>query len=290
MARSNSMRRSGRPASIGCVGPGTPSDGSSCLTGLRWALKRVTTALRQQRRSSTPTSPMSRSTGRACPLSRSTATRTSNPADPQGASRAGPGGGRREHERNPGVEYRGHAGKHPGYAGANRAPSGGFRRRLSRCDRLGRIRPAARRHWAGAESCRVLQRNRGQGMADHGGLRVRPGPDFHGDDLVRPDQDLRSMGSSSAPLVGTDRRRTARAGSGALLVALGFQGYSGRVLLHSILGCFFFGAFVAKMLILTRDDSPGWALPAVGGAVFSAFVALWMTAALWFFATNGVTT
>ena len=74
------------------------------------------------------------------------------------------------------------------------------------------------------------------------------------------------------------------------LYALGFQGYSGRVLVHSILGCFFFGAFVAKMLILTRDDSPGWALPAVGGAVFSAFVALWMTAALWFFTTNGVTT
>ncbi len=74
------------------------------------------------------------------------------------------------------------------------------------------------------------------------------------------------------------------------LYALGFQGYSGRVLVHSILGCFFFGAFVAKMLILTRDDSPGWALPAIGGAVFSAFVALWMTAALWFFTTNGVTT
>ena len=73
------------------------------------------------------------------------------------------------------------------------------------------------------------------------------------------------------------------------LYALGFQGYSVRVLVHSILGCFFFGAFVAKMLILTRDDTPGWALPAIGGSVFSAFVALWMTAALWFFTTNGVT-
>jgi Family of unknown function (DUF6529) len=74
------------------------------------------------------------------------------------------------------------------------------------------------------------------------------------------------------------------------LYALGFQGYSGRVLVHSIFGCFFFGAFVAKMLILTRDDSPGWALPALGGAVFSGLTALWMSAALWFFATNGVTT
>jgi hypothetical protein len=73
------------------------------------------------------------------------------------------------------------------------------------------------------------------------------------------------------------------------LYALGFQGYSGRVLVHSIFGCFFFGAFVCKMLILTRDDSPGWALPALGGAVFSGLTALWMTAALWFFTTNGVT-
>ena len=42
------------------------------------------------------------------------------------------------------------------------------------------------------------------------------------------------------------------------LYALGFQGYSGRVLVHSLLGCFFFGAFVTKMLTLTRDDSPAW--------------------------------
>lgn len=74
------------------------------------------------------------------------------------------------------------------------------------------------------------------------------------------------------------------------LYALGFQSYSGRVLVHSILGCFFFGAFVSKMLILTREDSPGWALPALGGAVFSGLTALWMTAALWFFSTNGLTT
>jgi hypothetical protein len=73
------------------------------------------------------------------------------------------------------------------------------------------------------------------------------------------------------------------------LYALGFQGYSGRVLVHSLLGCFFFGAFVTKMLILTRDDSPGWALPALGGTVFSGLTALWMTASLWFFTTNGLT-
>jgi hypothetical protein len=73
------------------------------------------------------------------------------------------------------------------------------------------------------------------------------------------------------------------------LYALGFQGYSGRVLAHSLVGCFFFGAFVTKMLILTRDDSPGWALPALGGTVLSGLTALWMTASLWFFTTNGLT-
>ena len=53
--------------------------------------------------------------------------------------------------------------------------------------------------------------------------------------------------------------------------------------LHSLFGCFFYGAFVGKMLILTRDDSPKWALPLMGGLVLSGLTALWMTAALWFY-------
>jgi Family of unknown function (DUF6529) len=67
------------------------------------------------------------------------------------------------------------------------------------------------------------------------------------------------------------------------LYALGFQTFDARVLTHSIFGCFFYGAFVCKMLILTRDDSPKWALPLLGGLVLSGLTALWMTAALWFF-------
>ena len=66
------------------------------------------------------------------------------------------------------------------------------------------------------------------------------------------------------------------------LYALGFQTYDGRVIAHSIFGCFFYGAFVCKMLILTRDDSPGWALPLAGGLVLSGLTALWVTAVLWF--------
>jgi hypothetical protein len=72
------------------------------------------------------------------------------------------------------------------------------------------------------------------------------------------------------------------------LYALGFQGYSTRVLLHSLLGCFFYGAFGAKMLLLSRDGAPKWALPLLGGLVFSALTAIWLTSSLWFFGTSGV--
>jgi hypothetical protein len=72
------------------------------------------------------------------------------------------------------------------------------------------------------------------------------------------------------------------------LYALGFQGGEPRVLVHSLLGCFFYGAFAAKMLVL-RARTPSWMLPVLGGAVFSALTALWLTASVWFFATHGVT-
>ena len=73
------------------------------------------------------------------------------------------------------------------------------------------------------------------------------------------------------------------------LYALGFQGYSTRVLVHSLLGCFFYGAFVAKMLLLSRPGGPRWLLPVLGGLVFSALTGLWLTSSLWFFTTKGVT-
>jgi hypothetical protein len=72
------------------------------------------------------------------------------------------------------------------------------------------------------------------------------------------------------------------------LYAVGFQSASPRVLVHSLLGCFFFGAFTVKMLVLTRKGMPGWALPLLGGLVFTALVGLWLTSSLWFFTTLGV--
>jgi hypothetical protein len=73
------------------------------------------------------------------------------------------------------------------------------------------------------------------------------------------------------------------------LYALGFQTGSVRVLLHSLFGCFFFGAFTAKMLALPRSDLPGWAIPALGGALSTAIVVVWLTSAAWFFSTFGLT-
>ncbi|MCF3135463.1 DUF6529 family protein [Streptomyces olivochromogenes] len=74
------------------------------------------------------------------------------------------------------------------------------------------------------------------------------------------------------------------------LYAFGYQTYETRVLWHSILGCFFFGAFSAKMLLLRSERLPGWLLPFVGGLVFAALVVIWLTSAFWFFRTFGVTT
>ncbi|MFI1724193.1 DUF6529 family protein [Streptomyces sp. NPDC020489] len=73
------------------------------------------------------------------------------------------------------------------------------------------------------------------------------------------------------------------------LYALGYQTYETRVFWHSLLGCFFFGVFSAKMLLLRSERLPTWLLPIVGGLVFTALTIIWLTSALWFFRTFGVT-
>jgi hypothetical protein len=56
-----------------------------------------------------------------------------------------------------------------------------------------------------------------------------------------------------------------------------------RVAVHSIAGCFFYGAFVAKLIVIRSRRLPGYALPLAGGALVAIVVALWYTSALWFF-------
>ena len=71
------------------------------------------------------------------------------------------------------------------------------------------------------------------------------------------------------------------------LWALGFQDTDTRVLAHALAGCFFYGAFTAKMLWLKVDGLPGLVLPIVGGSVFTALVVIWLTSSLWFFDNIG---
>lgn len=70
------------------------------------------------------------------------------------------------------------------------------------------------------------------------------------------------------------------------LWALGFTADAGtRVLAHSLLGCVFYGAFVAKVLTVRSSATPAWVLPVLGGTAFTALVAIWLTSSFWFFTT-----
>jgi Family of unknown function (DUF6529) len=73
------------------------------------------------------------------------------------------------------------------------------------------------------------------------------------------------------------------------LWSLGFERHpdEARRFWHSLFGCAFYGAFTVKVLCVRSRRVPSWALPVVGGVVFSLLVALWLTSALWFFRTSG---
>jgi Family of unknown function (DUF6529) len=71
------------------------------------------------------------------------------------------------------------------------------------------------------------------------------------------------------------------------LYQLGFQHSSMRVLLHSIFGCLFYGAFAAKVLIVRSRNLPGSALPLAGGLVFVLLVYIWLLTVLWYVDQSG---
>jgi Family of unknown function (DUF6529) len=60
-----------------------------------------------------------------------------------------------------------------------------------------------------------------------------------------------------------------------------------RVVIHSIFGCLWFGAFTAKVIVVETKRLPGLALPIVGGLLFTALVVVWYTSAFWFFTEIG---
>jgi hypothetical protein len=67
------------------------------------------------------------------------------------------------------------------------------------------------------------------------------------------------------------------------LIAYGVQLTSLRVAVHSVAGCFFYGAFTAKVLLVRSRRLPGWALPAAGGMLAIVVGVLWYTSALWYY-------
>ncbi len=72
------------------------------------------------------------------------------------------------------------------------------------------------------------------------------------------------------------------------LWALGFATTSLRVIIHSVAGCVFYGAFAAKMLGLRVRNLSRWVVPVLGGCAFALVVTLWLTASLWLFTQHGI--
>ena len=66
---------------------------------------------------------------------------------------------------------------------------------------------------------------------------------------------------------------------------LGFQTPDTRVAVHSLFGTFFYGMFVAKILIVRDRALPTWALPTAGVTLASMLGVLWLTSSLWYFTT-----
>lgn len=67
------------------------------------------------------------------------------------------------------------------------------------------------------------------------------------------------------------------------LFAYGFESLDGRTLIHSIAGCFLYGAVAAKITVVRSRRLPGLALPIAGGILVTLVAALWYTSALWYF-------
>ncbi|MET8628923.1 DUF6529 family protein [Kitasatospora sp. NPDC004669] len=66
------------------------------------------------------------------------------------------------------------------------------------------------------------------------------------------------------------------------IAAYGVQFTDTRVALHSLIGCFLYGAFVAKVIVVRHRRWPGWALPLAGGTLVTAIALIWYVAPFWY--------
>ena len=73
------------------------------------------------------------------------------------------------------------------------------------------------------------------------------------------------------------------------IYAFGFDTSTTRTTAHSVLGCAFYGAFVAKMAALRLQRLPHAVVPVLGGLLFATFVGAWWLSALWWFQAVGWT-
>ena len=72
------------------------------------------------------------------------------------------------------------------------------------------------------------------------------------------------------------------------LWTLGFRpiGKIDRVVIHSIAGCLFYGAYAAKMIVVRQRGFPKWMIPAVGGITFATLVIVFLTSSTYYFTGN----
>jgi len=67
---------------------------------------------------------------------------------------------------------------------------------------------------------------------------------------------------------------------------LGFRSPDNRVLAHSLLGSFVYGAFAAKVTILRLHRFPKHVLPVAGGLLFATLAGVWLTSAYWLYSKS----
>jgi hypothetical protein len=61
-----------------------------------------------------------------------------------------------------------------------------------------------------------------------------------------------------------------------------------RTVIHGVLGCMVFGAAVVKVVAVRAKRAPGWLLPVAGGLLFTLFVGVILTSAVWYYANYGL--
>lgn len=60
-----------------------------------------------------------------------------------------------------------------------------------------------------------------------------------------------------------------------------------RAVVHGVLGCVVFGAFVVKVIAVRSHRAPGWFLPVAGGILFTTFLIVVGTSTVWYLGENG---